>query len=133
MLLAAAGGAHAQAPTADQDSLEQVTGPLAEMADRRVRAIVLRQPADNGAFAPLEPTLETMARQQIRTAAGSALDPQMLLRDRRTLDRLGRFRRIVVEAVPQDDGSVRQTWEISRDGGATWGTVFDGHYVRKED
>lgn len=106
VLLAAAGGAHAQAPTADQDSLEQITGPLADLADRRVRAIVLRQPAESGAFEPLRPTLETMARQQIRTAAGSALDPQMLLRDRRTLDRLGRFRRIVVEAVPQDDGSV---------------------------
>ncbi|MEQ9096255.1 MAG: outer membrane protein assembly factor BamA [Phycisphaerales bacterium] len=105
-VLAVAGAAQAQAPTADQEPLEQVTGPLAEFADRKVGAIVLRRPTDSGAFAPLEPTLETMARQQIRTAAGSALDPQMLLRDRRTLDRLGRFRRIVVEAVPQDDGSV---------------------------
>lgn len=105
-MLVAAGAAQAQAPTADQEPLEQVTGPLAEFADRRVAAVVLRRPTETGAFAPLDSTLETMASQQIRTTAGSALDPQMLLRDRRTLDRLGRFRRIVVEAVPQDDGSV---------------------------
>ncbi len=105
-LLAAVGGAWAQAPVGNQDGLEDVTGPLAAYADRQVRAIVLRRPMDNGTFASLDPTLETMARQQIRTSPGSALDPQTLLRDRRTLDRLGRFRRIVVEAVPQDDGSV---------------------------
>jgi outer membrane protein insertion porin family len=106
-VLAAAGLAVAQAPAAAQDeSLDQVTGPLADYADRQVAALVLRRPAANGAYAPLEPTLETMARQQIRTTPGSALDPRTLLQDRRTLDRLGRFRRIVVEAVPQDDGSV---------------------------
>lgn len=106
-LLLAAGVATAQAPAgAADDSLDQVTGPLADYADRQVAALVLRRPSGNGAYAPLEPTLETMARQQIRTAPGAALDPQTLLQDRRTLDRLGRFRRIVVEAVPQDDGSV---------------------------
>lgn len=31
----------------------------------------------------------------------------------------------------QPDGSVRQTWEMSRDHGATWDVVFDGHYVRR--
>lgn len=34
--------------------------------------------------------------------------------------------------TPQDDGSVRQTWEMSRDHGATWDVVFDGHYIRGE-
>ena len=33
---------------------------------------------------------------------------------------------------PLEDGSVRQTWELTRDGGETWTTVFDGHYIRKE-
>lgn len=28
------------------------------------------------------------------------------------------------------DGTVRQHWEVSRDGGKTWTTSFDGHYVR---
>lgn len=32
--------------------------------------------------------------------------------------------------APQKDGSVRQTWEISADGGKTWKTVFDGIYKK---
>jgi len=105
-LLAASGAACAQAPADRQEGLGEITGPVAEYADRQVRAIVLRRPLENGTHGQLDATLETMARQQIRTTPGSALDPQTLLQDRRTLDRLGRFRRIVVEAVPQDDGSV---------------------------
>lgn len=31
--------------------------------------------------------------------------------------------------TPRDDGTVRQHWEASRDGGETWDTVFDGLYV----
>lgn len=34
--------------------------------------------------------------------------------------------------TPREDGSVRQHWEASKDGGATWGTVFDGIYRRVE-
>lgn len=30
-----------------------------------------------------------------------------------------------------DDGSVRQLWEQSNDGGATWQTVWDGHYASR--
>jgi hypothetical protein len=30
----------------------------------------------------------------------------------------------------EQDGSVRQWWQASRDGGATWTTVFDGRYVK---
>ena len=30
------------------------------------------------------------------------------------------------------DGSVRQLWQNSEDGGKTWTTVFDGRYVRKK-
>lgn len=30
--------------------------------------------------------------------------------------------------TPREDGSVRQHWEASKDGGATWSTVFDGIY-----
>jgi hypothetical protein len=40
----------------------------------------------------------------------------------RLLDRIG--------WTPQADGSVRQLWERSDDGGKTWTTVFDGRYVR---
>ena len=34
--------------------------------------------------------------------------------------------------TPQPDGTVRQTWEMSRDGGATWDVAFDGHYLPRE-
>jgi hypothetical protein len=30
------------------------------------------------------------------------------------------------------DGSVRQLWQTSNDGGATWSTTFDGKYVKKQ-
>jgi hypothetical protein len=33
--------------------------------------------------------------------------------------------------TPNADGSVRQFWEVSKDGGKTWAVVFDGRYVRK--
>lgn len=104
-LLVAAAGALAQSPVA-RDPLDEVVGPITELADRPVRAIVLRRPTERGGYANLDPTLETTARNQIRTRAGAPLDPAILLQDRSTLDRLGRFRRIVVEAVLQDDGSV---------------------------
>ena len=32
--------------------------------------------------------------------------------------------------TPQPDGRVRQTWTVSRDGGATWQPSFDGWYRR---
>lgn len=34
---------------------------------------------------------------------------------------------------PQPDGSLRQHWQISRDGGARWRTEFDGVYRRLGD
>ncbi len=34
--------------------------------------------------------------------------------------------------TPNPDGSVRQHWEQSTDGGATWITAFDGLYRRKK-
>ncbi|MEM7050046.1 MAG: tetratricopeptide repeat protein [Acidobacteriota bacterium] len=33
--------------------------------------------------------------------------------------------------TPNDDGSVRQHWETSTDGGKTWNTAFDGLYVKR--
>jgi hypothetical protein len=32
---------------------------------------------------------------------------------------------------PLGEGGVRQTWELSKDGGATWQVVFDGRYQAK--
>ncbi len=33
--------------------------------------------------------------------------------------------------IPLGDGRVRQIWEISRDGGKSWGVTFDGLYTRR--
>lgn len=33
--------------------------------------------------------------------------------------------------TPNKDGSVRQHWQASQDGGKTWSTVFDGLYVKR--
>ena len=33
--------------------------------------------------------------------------------------------------TPNGDGSVRQHWQASKDGGETWSTVFDGLYVKR--
>lgn len=35
--------------------------------------------------------------------------------------------------TPNADGTLRQHWEQSKDGGETWATVFDGLYRRKAD
>jgi len=32
--------------------------------------------------------------------------------------------------TPNDDGTVRQHWQTSEDGGTTWATSFDGRYER---
>ena len=34
--------------------------------------------------------------------------------------------------TPNADGTVRQLWRTSADGGATWNTVWDGRYVRQK-
>ncbi len=34
--------------------------------------------------------------------------------------------------TPNADGSVRQLWETSTDGGKTWSTAFDGKYVKHQ-
>jgi hypothetical protein len=35
--------------------------------------------------------------------------------------------------TPGPDGSVRQHWQQSQDGGDTWETVFDGRYVPRDE
>jgi len=35
--------------------------------------------------------------------------------------------------TPNDDGSVRQHWEVSSDGEKSWSTLFDGKYVQLEE
>ncbi len=62
---------------------------------------------------------------------GGLADGRMVMTGE-TLDSAGAtvLNRITWEATPP--GSVRQVWEVSSDGGKTWGTVFDGRYRKRE-
>lgn len=42
-------------------------------------------------------------------------------------------RRERITWTPNADGSVRQVWEASEDGGANWSVEFDGHYTQQLD
>ena len=60
--------------------------------------------------------------------SGGLQEGKMVLDDTESGDPKKGLNRIAWEA--QEDGSVRQTWNISQDGGATWTVVFDGEYRR---
>ena len=34
--------------------------------------------------------------------------------------------------TPNEDGSVKQLWEASQDGGESWNVIFDGLYMRND-
>jgi len=55
---------------------------------------------------------------------GMVLAGEHVVRGQRLLER--------ITWTPNADGSVRQHWQQSTDGGASWRTVFDGLYRRKK-
>lgn len=50
----------------------------------------------------------------------------------KSVDAQGAPRRNRITWSANEDGTVRQRWEVSTDGGAAWRTVFDGHYRKSE-
>jgi hypothetical protein len=76
--------------------------------------------------------------QQFWVGAGGALElrgglneqGEMVLAGRST-DTNGRETRERITWTPGADGTVRQHWQQSSDGGATWTSVFDGLYRRR--
>jgi len=58
------------------------------------------------------------------TADSMVLTGEHEVRGRRLIDR--------ITWTPKADGSVRQHWEQSTDGGKTWVTAFDGRYRKKK-
>ncbi len=48
-----------------------------------------------------------------------------------TVDSAGSKTRQRITWEPTGPGGVRQLWEASRDGGATWTVVFDGRYTKR--
>jgi len=61
---------------------------------------------------------------------GGLQDDSMVL----TGDRMRRGKLVSdrITWTPNLDGTVRQHWQVSEDGGLTWGTLFDGLYTRVE-
>ena len=62
---------------------------------------------------------------------GTFADGKMVLSGERQSDGATVIDRI--SWFDNDDGTVRQLWEASRDGGKTWNTLFDGRYVRDSE
>ena len=60
---------------------------------------------------------------------GGMVGKAMVLTGTRTAKAGKRMDRI--SYTPGPDGSVRQVWDVSTDGGKTWTNTFDGNYVRK--
>lgn len=63
--------------------------------------------------------------------AGGLIEGKMVLTSEERPLRDGRKITNRITWTPNADGSVRQHWEQSFDGGKTWTTAFDGHYVKK--
>jgi hypothetical protein len=62
---------------------------------------------------------------------GGLQDSSMVLEGERLSPEHTRIRHRITWS-PLDSGTVRQFWQRSRDGGATWETVFDGRYARED-
>jgi hypothetical protein len=61
--------------------------------------------------------------------SGGLRNESMVLEDDRVTARGPLKDRITWAPLP--DGRVRQTWDVSTDGGATWQKTFDGYYTRR--
>ncbi|MEW6705823.1 MAG: hypothetical protein AB1430_13340 [Pseudomonadota bacterium] len=67
------------------------------------------------------------------TLAGRWAEGRMLMEGTLpNVDKPGQTVQHRISWTPAADGSVRQLWETSADGGKTWNVAFDGKYVRKK-
>jgi hypothetical protein len=63
--------------------------------------------------------------------AGNYADGKMVLVGQNTAGPGGKPQQQRITFTRNDDGSVRQVWDTSDDGGKTWQVVFDGLYKKK--
>ena len=63
---------------------------------------------------------------------GGMKGASLTMSDARLADKKDPKRINEIAWTPNKDGSVRQHWRVSKDGGKTWETVFDGKYVRSK-
>jgi hypothetical protein len=68
---------------------------------------------------------------EVLELAGGLVDGRMELASAERTLRDGRKVVNRITWTPGTDGSVRQLWEQTFDGGKTWTTAFDGRYVKK--
>jgi hypothetical protein len=61
---------------------------------------------------------------------GALVGKSMILKSAPQRDASGKTAIQRITWTPNADGSVRQHWESSNDGGKTWTTAFDGRYVK---
>jgi outer membrane protein insertion porin family len=119
-LLCACGGTVALAQPLNPDDRAKAQPPAAPapapatmqslegLADRPVRAVRLLGLSDAGA------ELAQRVQNQIRTRAGTPLNPETVREDVQRLNRLGRFKEINARAQVFDDGSVEIVYEFTR-------------------
>lgn len=62
---------------------------------------------------------------------GGLNEGSMVLQGERPVPASGGTAQHRISWTPDEDGSVRQLWEASQDGGASWTVLFDGLYTRK--
>ncbi len=82
--------------------------------NRPIRSIqILKPDPDNPAsYIPLDPSLEQLIRNQIRSTPGSAYNHQLISQDIARVNRLGRFAKIESRVQLLDDGSVQLTYVV---------------------
>ena len=68
----------------------------------------------------------------LRLEGGLDDEGRMVLAGDRT-DRDGSAVRDRITWIAQEDGTVHQVWDVSKDGGATWENAFHGVYTRIDD
>jgi len=65
------------------------------------------------------------------TLTGGLVTGKMVMEQREPAAADGKIQVQRITWTPLEDGRVRQQWEVSNDGGATWKTAFDGYYARR--
>ena len=62
--------------------------------------------------------------------SGSLVGGQMILQDELQTNTKGEKIQNRITWTPNEDGTVRQLWEATKDGGETWNVLFDGNYIK---
>lgn len=114
VLALSAGLALGQGPVAPPPE-ERASPEVQALAGRMVSRVTLAlgPRAAGEAPEPLDPSIETLARNSVRMSPGTALEPALISEDLSRLTRLGRFRSAEGRAQLLSDGSVEVTYLLT--------------------